>query len=122
MNATGAVWSLPPFSRYFTPPKSPHPSPPPLAPHRIRRPARTPALTPAPAPAPEPRLPEQLGDPGGALRLRSRRGGDRRERGLARQRDVIGALDVLSRRLDAVVAEQAGNHLVHGYKGGGPKP
>src|SRR2546426_1148904 len=112
MNATGAP--LPPFKRYFTPRNSPAPSSPTPAAQTSGRPPRT--------RVPQAGLPEQLGDPGGALRLRSRRGGDRGERGLARQRDVIGALDVLTRRLDAVVAEQAGDHLVHGYKGGGRKP
>src|SRR2546427_550737 len=119
MNAAGAGvgWTLPPspfpippFSRYFTPRRSPDPSEPPRDIASLLDPA-----------LPQPALPERRGGPGGALRLRSRRGGDRRERGLTGQRGFVSALDVLARCLDAVVAEQAGDHFVHGNKGGGRK-
>src|SRR5437660_8187433 len=59
MNATGAVvvWPLPPFSRCFTPLRSPHPSSPTVAAKRIGRAVRSRAVTTASATATSAALP-----------------------------------------------------------------
>src|SRR5437773_5285615 len=58
-------------------------------------------------------LAEQLGQVCGAPGFRTRGRGDGRERRLARERHLIGALDVMARRANALVREQARNKIVH---------
>jgi hypothetical protein len=61
----------------------------------------------------EPDLAEQLRHSPGTPSLGAGRGGDGGERGLARERDLVRALDVMTRRADAVVTEEAGDEVVH---------
>ena len=55
---------------------------------------------------PEADLAKQLRHPGGALRFGAGRGGDRGQRGLAREGHLIGALDVVAGRPNAIVGEE----------------
>ncbi len=62
---------------------------------------------------PQSDLPEQLGDARAAARFGSRGRGQSAQLGLARQRHLVGALQVRPRGAHAVVPEQAGDHAVH---------
>src|SRR2546421_500655 len=81
-----------PFSKYFTPRKSPDPSSPTVAANRMGRATGTRA----------------------AAALRTGRRGNGRERRLAGERHLIGALDVMARRANALVREQARDGVFHG--------
>jgi len=56
---------------------------------------------------------EQLGYVRGAAALGARRRGDGAQRGLARERDFVGALQMRARGTDAVVREQTRDGLIH---------
>src|SRR5438132_1189204 len=58
---------------------------------------------------------EQLGHARRAVTLGSRRGRDRAQRRLARQRHLVGALDVMARGADALMPEQARDGLIHPF-------
>ena len=58
---------------------------------------------------------EQLGYVGGAAAFGARGGRDRGHCGLPRERHLIGALEVLARRADALVREQARDVLIHRF-------
>ena len=58
---------------------------------------------------------EQLGDVGGAAAFGARRGRDRGQGGLPRERHLIGALEMMARRADALVREQARDALIHRF-------
>ena len=55
---------------------------------------------------PETELAKQLRYPRGALPFGAGRGGDRGQRGLAREGHLIGALDVVAGRPNAIVGEE----------------
>src|SRR5205814_1605809 len=56
---------------------------------------------------------EQLGHVRGAVALGAGRRRNRTQRGLARERDFVGTLEVRARGADAVVREQARDGLIH---------